>query len=218
MRPDATTINILKALEMLVYGAKAGDRLVFQYSGHGSQVPDTSGDESDKRDEILCPVDLDWKENVIRDDDLNKIFAALDDGVHLEVFLDSCHSGTALRALEGPCPAGDDDYRKSRFLPMPGKMAPPPGAITHCRAIRPEKAQVLWAACKSNQYAADARLNGKYGGAFTAVLCDLVRSSQGAIQRANLLKSLRSTLKKKRFDQVPQLETSAKLKKSIFLG
>jgi hypothetical protein len=78
--------------------------------------------------------------------------------------------------------------------------------------------QVLWTACRSNQFAADAYLNGKYRGAFTTVLCDLVRASKGEIQRANLLKTLRKTLKDKRFVQVPQLETSAKLKKSLFLA
>jgi len=54
----ATTFNILKALEMLVYEAKPGDLLVFHYSGHGSQVPDANGDETDKLDEIICPWDL----------------------------------------------------------------------------------------------------------------------------------------------------------------
>jgi len=203
---DATTINILKALEMLVHGATAGDLLVFHYSGHGSQVPDTHGDEADKLDEILCPYDLDWKSNVIRDDDLARIFDTLDPNVHLEVFLDSCHSGTGLRGL-------DSAYRKPRFMPMPEEMAPAPGKTNQARTIKPVRAQVLWSACKATQYAADAHLNGKYGGAFTTLFCECVRGAQGKLSRSALLKALRADLKKNGFVQVPQLETSTKYKK-----
>ncbi|HOV88287.1 MAG TPA: caspase family protein [Syntrophobacteraceae bacterium] len=208
---DATALNILKALEMLVYDAKPGDQLIFHYSGHGSQVPDTSGDEKDRWDEILCPYDLDWSENVVRDDDLNRIFETVPAGVHVEVFLDSCHSGTGLRALEG-------EYRKQRFLPVPVEVMGSCTPVKSIKPIKPAKVQVLWAACRSNQYAADALLNGKYGGAFTTFLCDLVRSSQGTISRKDLLTTLRKGLKANRFAQVPQLETGTKLKKARILA
>jgi len=207
---DATTINILKALEMLVYGAKAGDQLVFHYSGHGSQVPDTQGDETDKLDEILCPYDLDWKSNVIRDDDLGKIFATLPPEVHMEVFLDSCHSGTGLRGM-------DTAYRKPRYMPMPAEVMPASDRITERREIKVQRAQVLWAACKSNQYAADAALNGKYGGAFTTFLCNSVRASDPKTSRSGLLRDVRANLKKEGFKQLPQLETDVRLKRKSFL-
>src|SRR5262249_48748414 len=67
----ATKDNILARLNWLVRGAKAGDLLVFQFSGHGSQVRDRDGDElSDHLDEILCPSDMNWDGNCITDDDL----------------------------------------------------------------------------------------------------------------------------------------------------
>lgn len=208
---DATALNILKALEMLVYDAKPGDQLIFHYSGHGSQMPDTSGDEKDRVDEILCPYDLDWCENVVRDDDLNRIFGSVPAGVHVEVFLDSCHSGTGLRAIDGA-------YRKQRFLPTPVEIMSSCTAVKSVKPIKPAKVQILWAACRSNQYAADAHINGKYGGAFTTFLCDLVRSSKGTIPRKNLLTALRKALKEDRFAQVPQLETGTKLKKACILA
>lgn len=208
---SATTQNILKGLEALVHGAREGDQLVFHYSGHGSQVPDTDGDETDKLDEILCPVDLDWKSNVIRDDDLSKIFGTLSPGVHLEVFLDSCHSGTGLRGL-------NSSYRKSRFMPMPGELAPAPGTVKVLRSIKAERAQVLWSACKANQYAADAHMSGRYGGAFTTILCECVRQAQGKLSRNDLLKALRAGLKENGFVQIPQLETTTKFKKAGLLS
>jgi hypothetical protein len=208
---DATTLNILKALEMLVFEAKPGDHLVFHYSGHGSQVTDTSGDEKDGADEILCPYDLDWRENMIKDDDLNGVFQTVPKGVHIEVFLDSCHSGTGLKALE-------KSYLKKRFIPAPPEVMAACGEVKFPRSIRPTKIQVLWAACRSNQYAADAYLNGRYCGAFTTFLCDLVRRYEAQIPRKDLLSELRRILKTNRFTQSPQLETTTKLRRASFFG
>ena len=56
----ATKKNIMERLKWLVGGAKAGDRLLLHYSGHGSQVVDRDGDElKDRMDEIICPHDMD---------------------------------------------------------------------------------------------------------------------------------------------------------------
>ncbi|MEZ4831544.1 MAG: caspase family protein [Caldilineaceae bacterium] len=43
---DATRARILSELEKLITNRQAGDVLVFQYSGHGIQLPDVSGDEA----------------------------------------------------------------------------------------------------------------------------------------------------------------------------
>ena len=67
-----------------------GDVLLLHYSGHGSNVPDDNGDEADKRDEILCPTDLDWKDP-FRDDWLRKTLGKLRSGVNLTVIMDCCH-------------------------------------------------------------------------------------------------------------------------------
>lgn len=49
--------NILAQMRALVAGAAPGDSLFFSFSGHGSQVKDTSGDEADGMDETICPAD-----------------------------------------------------------------------------------------------------------------------------------------------------------------
>ena len=52
----------------------ANDSLYFIYSGHGSQVEDSSEDEGEKLDEILCPYDCDlWWNDPLSDDVLAKI-------------------------------------------------------------------------------------------------------------------------------------------------
>ncbi len=75
--------------------------LIFHYSGHGSQVADVSGDEIDKKDETICPHDF-AEAGMIKDDDFRSMLRDLPEGVNLDVFLDSCHSGTGTRERERP--------------------------------------------------------------------------------------------------------------------
>ncbi|MEM3794112.1 MAG: caspase family protein [Candidatus Bathyarchaeia archaeon] len=94
----ATKKNIMDRLRWLVDGAKPGDKLLFHFSGHGSQIRDREGDElKDHMDEILCPHDMDWDGTFITDDELRELFGTLPDGVVLDVILDCCHSGTGTR-------------------------------------------------------------------------------------------------------------------------
>jgi metacaspase-1 len=69
----ATKKNIIDGLKWLVDKAKSNNRLLFHFSGHGSQIVDSDGDElKDKKDEIICPHDMDWDGTFISDDDLGK--------------------------------------------------------------------------------------------------------------------------------------------------
>ena len=109
----ATKKAMQAAIQKLIAGAKKGDVLLLHYSGHGSNVPDDDGDEAEKREEILCPADLDWKDP-FRDDWLRKTFDKLKAGVSLTVIMDCCHSGTNTRAVLPP-----DEPVKQRYLPSP---------------------------------------------------------------------------------------------------
>ena len=91
-----TKRNIRRALGWLVEGSRAGDSLVFFYSGHGSQVRDHDGDELDGYDESLLPVDYETKGRIL-DDELNVIIVRpLPRGATLHAIIDSCFSGTFL--------------------------------------------------------------------------------------------------------------------------
>ncbi|MDH3402440.1 MAG: caspase family protein [Acidobacteriota bacterium] len=118
---DATREGILTALGDLVDGAAPGDVLVFQYSGHGTQLPDLDGDEDDSNDESLCPVDFDEGAFVI-DDDLWALLGRLGEGVSLTVFLDCCHSGSATRVAAGRAARPRASTAKARFLRATPKM------------------------------------------------------------------------------------------------
>jgi hypothetical protein len=95
---EATLAGIVGRLREMIRGASPGDVLVYQYSGHGTQVADVDGDERDGRDEAACPVDFD-EGHLLLDDDLHQLIAELPEGVHLTTFSDSCHSGSQTRDL-----------------------------------------------------------------------------------------------------------------------
>lgn len=76
---------------------QSGDSLVFYFSGHGLQQPEhREGDEIDKLDETICPVDF-LREGMITDNEINStLIRPLKEGVILHAIIDACHSGTAL--------------------------------------------------------------------------------------------------------------------------
>lgn len=117
---DATRDAIERELERLVANSRAGDVLVFQYSGHGTHLPDLDADEDDREDEALCPVDFATGALYI-DDDIARVLRALPEGVNLSLFMDCCHSGTNSRFAIGAPATGrraiGSDERKRFVVP-----------------------------------------------------------------------------------------------------
>ena len=88
----ATRQNVLKALKSAAKEMKKGDLLTIYYSGHGGQVPDMNGDESDTDDETWCLYD-----GQLIDDELYYEFSNFKEGVRIFMISDSCHSGTVTK-------------------------------------------------------------------------------------------------------------------------
>ncbi|MGL6211862.1 MAG: caspase family protein, partial [Paracoccaceae bacterium] len=105
----ATRAGIMAALAEVAGAARAGDTVVFSFSGHGAQAPDVNGDEGGGLDEILLPADAKgWNgaaqavENAIVDDELLEwAEGLLSRGVKVVGLIDACHSGTSFRAVGG---------------------------------------------------------------------------------------------------------------------
>ncbi len=101
-----TRNNILDSLKQLVSNARAGDILIFHYSGHGGQVEDLNGDEEDGMDETICPIDFAERrvitidgvehrvDSQIIDDEIHDIIDNVPKGARFLMLSDSCHSGT----------------------------------------------------------------------------------------------------------------------------
>jgi len=214
---QATKAAIISSLKAMVDGAKAGKYtyLIFSLSSHGTQVPDLSGDEPDRADEAFCPHDLaqsgnQWDKNhIILDDELRDLFIQLPENVLLEVYLDTCHSGTGLKAIDMLLD------RTPRYLPPPSLKAFLEVDSRRSRGLRHgllEKGMVhniLWAACRADQTSADANIAGGWHGAFTYYFCKQMYACKNALSRADLLVKIRADLKKGKYNQIPQLECEA---------
>eukprot|EP01068_Selenidium_serpulae_P010808 Selendium_serpulae@DN5536_c2_g1_i1.p1 len=138
-----TKANMVESMKWLVNGARRGDQLFFHFSGHGTQVRDRSGDESDGFDESLMPVDY-KKAGPLIDDVLHEIFVKnLPNGVRLTALLDCCHSGSLMdlpfaykaplnksRAMEVPQFASRKTKRRRRSTTLH------PAAVTATRTRR----------------------------------------------------------------------------------
>jgi len=232
---DATRANIVDGLNWLVARSRAGAELMFHYSGHGSQVLDTDGDEvKDQLDEILCPYDLDWN-HPLTDDILHNKFKQIHPGAFLTMVCDSCHSGTMTREMKPPgvgCACGDgcDCKTLSRYLKPPqeianrqmkafdlGRIRQKPNKMGMKQGVGNQR-HVLLSGCKDNQTSADAYINNKYQGALTAHLLRAVALNPKADWYTIHRKTV-NMLKKAGFVQDPQLSGAGDLlNRPIFGG
>jgi metacaspase-1 len=218
---NATKKNILQRLKEMVQGARKGsyNYLIFSLSSHGTQIPDVSGDEADQADEAFCPHDLAQKKDrwdpnyIITDDELHDLFMQIPENVLLEVYLDTCHSGTGLKAIDLLL------TRQPRYLPPPSLKAFKQVQFSKIRTLRSklldtdQPNHILWAACRDNQTSADALIDGDWHGAFTYYLCRELQASQGNIVRRDLVVRIKDQLAENEYTQVPQLEYKATLRK-----
>lgn len=112
---QATRENILNELNKLVEDTYPGEMCFIGFSGHGTQMIDRNGDESDGQDEAIAPYDTEIKDgefrNIISDDELEPIFEKLSSRRTVILF-DCCHSGTLSRGI-------NEKGKYSRFLLNP---------------------------------------------------------------------------------------------------
>jgi hypothetical protein len=104
----ASAANVYNAIEnWLINGVRADDRVLFYFSGHGSQIPDENDDEDDQFDEVLLLYDTVLAEKrgqqtlngVLLDDHLNHMLARMKSR-NILVILDACHSGSATKRMQ----------------------------------------------------------------------------------------------------------------------
>jgi hypothetical protein len=158
----ATRAGILAALAELVREVGPDDVVYIHYSGHGSQVQDLTGDEEDGLDETLVPHDgRTSKVRDITDDELDAIFSKLRARAAL-IVLDSCHSGTATRALD----------IRTRSVPRDTRTDLYRQAATSTRAIVPrvQTRYVVMSGAAADQEALDGPIEGEYRGFFSYAL------------------------------------------------
>jgi hypothetical protein len=118
---SATLAGIRQSIGELIASARPGDELVVQFAGHGTQVEDLNGDEDDRFDEALVPVDF-KSGALLLDDDIDALVRQLPVRAHLTFLMDCCHSGSNVRAA--PLQAGAlASGARNRFLKLDAESA-----------------------------------------------------------------------------------------------
>jgi hypothetical protein len=184
---QATRAAIIERLRRLVGEARPGDELVFQYAGHGSQVEDVDGDESDRFDEAFVPVDY-QSGQLLLDDDFHAITTELREGAFLTLFMDCCHSGSNSRfAPLRAAPRGDervrfmtlDDEVRRRFLALRGAARSGLRGRANARGERAAPPGVVhFAACRDDEFAWESDGSGDFTRIATPMLAAAVKGGK----------------------------------------
>lgn len=171
---SATADAVVQAISAAAKQLKAGDLFLLTYSGHGGQVPDRNGDETDpgRQDETWVLYD-----RQLIDDELWALWGRFKSGVRILVFSDSCHSGTVTRQMPAFLMADTGEAKEPALVRMlPPKQAAVvyrknAGLYDGIQKATPagEKAAVrstvlLVSGCQDNQFSLDGRRNGLFTG------------------------------------------------------
>lgn len=218
LEADATYANMRSSFINFMAMLKPGDIGCITYSGHGTWVPDNTGDESDGRDEALVPHDMgDDGENLFLDDEISSIFGSLPYGANLIFLTDCCHSGTIYRMMPSK------GKRKVRFLPpasfvkstaLTAKMDRAFGQPVTKRA-KAMPGVIHISGCRDTEYSIDAEIDGVPCGAFTYVAHSAFgRAKVEGLTYNDTYRLIRESLPNMEFPQTPVFNASAALKKT----
>jgi caspase domain-containing protein len=92
---EARAARVLATINDAAGRLAPGDAFLLTYAGHGTQVPDQSGDEPDAQDESWVLYD-----RLLLDDEIYAALARFEAGVRIFLISDSCHSGTIARVAQ----------------------------------------------------------------------------------------------------------------------
>ena len=196
---------IMNGINDLIKGTKKGDTLVFHYSGHGSLLKDTNGDELTGYDSSIVPLDY-VERGVILDDQLKQILCdKVPVGVNLFGLMDCCHSGSSfdlrylyndssrpIKAIKRGDPFNTNDWSLRQMITDNKKCSLTGGNV------------IMMSGCTDIQESADAYMNGKYGGALTNCFIETLKVTNKPKWKM-LLKDVKCRLILKGFPQNPQL-------------
>lgn len=171
-----TAANVMAGIKTAAATLKTGDTFFITYAGHGSQTPDTNGDEDEGMDETWCLYD-----RMLVDDELAALWATFKAGVRIIMLSDSCHSGSVSRAGGRGASAMMRAVtgKRYRFFPTVKALrvyrrhADAYDAIQKgtraARDVKIKASVLLISGCQDNQLSSDGDANGL----FTETLLDV---------------------------------------------
>lgn len=181
-----TKQNILNAFNLLITKANSGfNELWFSYSGHGFYVSDVNGDEADRKDEVICPIDY-ASNGMITDDFIyTNLVSKLPSTSTLFSLMDCCHSGTIFDLPYLYIISSTTNNSKN----------------SHVANI------ISISGSRDDQTSADAYINDTFQGAMTWSFLSVMSAYNYNIVLLDLLKEMRNLLVNQ-YTQVPLLAVS----------
>ncbi len=194
-----TRQNILNNLNNLINQSANYSEIWFHYSGHGSQIRDLNGDEVDKLDEVIVPLDYSTK-GFITDDEVFNIVK--NSKCRTILLFDSCHSGTMC----------DLQYI---FNYNSGKVI---GSLNGNKSITTNPNIICFSGCRDSQTSADVYLpsEARSVGAFTASFLAALRRNRINVDIMKLYSDLCTIILSSGFSQIPTLSCSTNSPNYVF--
>jgi len=191
--------NIIKGIKWLVEDSEQYETLFLHYSGHGSNVKDTDGDEADHRDECLCSLDS----KSITDDMLFDILVSKVK-TDLTCVIDACHSGSMLD-LQFNIKLAPKKIRMNKYnmdaWQSNEKIVRGPKTLDHNHNI------IMISGCQDNEYSADSFFENEARGALTHTFLEVYKYNKN-ITCKELLKQIHVKLELNNYKQNPVFSTN----------
>lgn len=197
-----TKNNIINSFNQIINNIKNNNKkeLFILYSGHGSNIYDTSNDERDGMDEIIIPSDYS-KGNIIKDDQLNQLINKIPNTCKVFSLFDCCNSGTIL------------DLRYLLETKTVKRIENKNYSINNNQNV------YLISGCKDDQTSADFfnRNTNEFAGALTTSFLETNKKlNYNNISFYNLIYNMHKYLRNNNFTQTPQISFNKNINKYTF--
>jgi metacaspase-1 len=197
---QATAVREKSAVHLVIARSRPGDHILWTHSSHGTNNPEPT--QADGLEELLCCHDTRERDGIWDADTvisakfIGEVIKKLHPEARMDIVLDCCHApeGNQLRAM-------GMSYSRARFLHSSVNM------VSRSVVIDPKPTKMppnvcLWSACESDQTSADAYIDGKWQGAFSASWFKFFKVGRS---RSDIIYYARKWLKDNQYDQIPHL-------------
>ena len=223
LNAEATRQRVIDTFRSHLGQAKVGDVALFYFSGHGTQQPSPQEFwriEPDHLDETLLCYDSrqpgSWD---LADKELGQLIAGVaDQGAHILVILDACHSGSGTRTV-------DSDIRV-RKAPTDTRMRPlvtyygfetllknvsavTDDALTETNWLAPQIGRhIVISACRPEEEAKEQIFDGQPRGVLSYYLLQALQQNQAGLTYRDLYKQLKARVESRVSLQSPLIEAT----------
>jgi hypothetical protein len=209
--------NITYQLNKLCSTLKLGDQAVFYYSGHGTRIKDTDGDEVSGYDSCIVPIDF-RSVGVISDTTIKYYINKIPLGANLFCVFDSCNSGTVCDLKYN---LFDTSYRKDITTKLKSfnynDWVRTQMVTVDTKQMDTVADVISLTGCKDDQYSYELGRNGALTTALLKTIAVYSKGGKPTLQLQHVLQNVRGIIRTTRLPQAPQLMTGKPYDSNVLL-